>query len=330
MAFPFLCGGVFFFLIKEALLTNASSRDHQRGIKDDHANPIVMADLLYAFTGTQNFITAPKDVSQYKDCLSEGSINVSFNERSRIGSYDNAVKNKYSDTIRRMSEFIEWHIDLDRKEWLVKALLDVIENDAEIAETDFFYIKRNGCPVSKQDIRTMTDFELAPFLVGVLHYIATARCDQNTNGVETLDMWSTKKPRKERVYNGNAGEAITRTIRVSNPLITEDCSVQDAEVITAAPVEEKSPSDILNERILASGRVLADAWGRAIKGIADGITSGESHAESEIPEAEVVDDEVPSGAATNQSVTIIQNQTIIEHDESKTFNIKDSNVTFNL
>lgn len=78
----------------------------------------------------------------------------------QVGSYDNAVKNKYSDTIRRMSEFIEWHIDLDRKEWLVKALLDVIENDAEIAETDSFYIKRNGCPVSKQDIRTMTDFEL--------------------------------------------------------------------------------------------------------------------------------------------------------------------------
>ena len=129
----------------------------------------------------------------------------------------------------------------------------------------------------------------------------------------------------ERVYNGNAGEAITRPIRVSNPPITEDCSVQDAEVVTADPVEEKSPSDILNERILASGRVLADAWGRAIKGIADGITSGESHAESE-----VVNDEAPSGAATNQSVTIIQNQTIIEHDESKTFNIKDSNVTFNL
>lgn len=330
MAFPFLCGGVFFFLIKEALLTNASSRDHRQGIKDNHSNPIVMADLLYAFTGTQNFITAPKDVSKYKDCLSEGSINVPFNERSRIDSYDHAVKNKYSDTLKRMSEFIEWHIDLDRKEWLVKALLDVIENDTDITDADLFYIKRNGCPVSKQDIRTITDFELAPFLVGVLHYIATARCDRNTNGVDTLDAWSTKKPYKERVYNGNAGETIIRTIHVSTPSITEEYPVLDTEVVAATPVEEKSPSDILGERILASGQVLADTWDRAIKGLADSISSGNSHDYQKQPEAEVIDDDQPSSAATNQNMTIIQNQTIIEHDESKTFNIKDSTVTFNL
>ena len=57
---------------------------------------------------------------------------------------------------------------------------------------------------------------------------------------------------------------------------------------------------------------------------------GPSEDEPEIIEAEVVDGERPSDTACGQSVTIIQNQTIIEHDESKTFHIDNSTVTFNL
>lgn len=56
---------------------------------------------------------------------------------------------------------------------------------------------------------------------------------------------------------------------------------------------------------------------------------GPSEDEPEIIPAEVVDGSEPSGAAKN-SITFIQNQTIIEHDESKTFNIENSTVTFNL
>ena len=57
---------------------------------------------------------------------------------------------------------------------------------------------------------------------------------------------------------------------------------------------------------------------------------GPSEDEPEIIEAEVVDDEEPSGAAKGPTINLIQNQTIIEHDESKTFNIENSTVTFNL
>lgn len=55
-----------------------------------------------------------------------------------------------------------------------------------------------------------------------------------------------------------------------------------------------------------------------------------SEDEPETITAEVVDDEKPSGAAQGPNITLIQNQTIIGHDESKTFNIDNSTVTFNL
>lgn len=47
-------------------------------------------------------------------------------------------------------------------------------------------------------------------------------------------------------------------------------------------------------------------------------------------EAEVIDNSGSSDSAKEHNLTIIQNQTIIEHDESKTFNIDNSTVTFNL
>lgn len=66
------------------------------------------------------------------------------------------------------------------------------------------------------------------------------------------------------------------------------------------------------------------------RGVRNKKEKGSSEDEPEIIEAEVVDDEKPSGAAQGPIINLIQNQTIIEHDESKTFNIENSTVTFNL
>lgn len=99
MEFSYLCGGVLFFLLTQTTYANGSARNHREGIKDDHSNPILMADLIYTFTGDPNPIQAGKDVSKYKECLSEGSINVPFNEISRANSCDYTVKNKYSDAL---------------------------------------------------------------------------------------------------------------------------------------------------------------------------------------------------------------------------------------
>ena len=75
----YLCGGVLFFLLIQATQQNGSARDHRNGIKDDHSAPILMSDLIYTFTGSHNY-GAEKDTSQYRECLSEGSINVPFND----------------------------------------------------------------------------------------------------------------------------------------------------------------------------------------------------------------------------------------------------------
>ena len=49
---PYLCGGVLFFLLTQASLPDGTARDHKAGKKDEHSEPILMRDLIYAFTGS--------------------------------------------------------------------------------------------------------------------------------------------------------------------------------------------------------------------------------------------------------------------------------------
>lgn len=59
----YLCGGVFFFLLTRAALPKGTPRDHRAGVKDDHSDPILMKDLVYAFTGNRkshSFLQYPK------------------------------------------------------------------------------------------------------------------------------------------------------------------------------------------------------------------------------------------------------------------------------
>ena len=77
--FPYLCGGVLYFLLAQTKASRGTARDHRNGIKDDHSDPIMMGDLIYTFTGSTNF-GASKDTSLYRECGSEGSINVPFND----------------------------------------------------------------------------------------------------------------------------------------------------------------------------------------------------------------------------------------------------------
>lgn len=260
---PYLCGGVLFFLMSHMKPSTGTARDHQSGMKDDHSDPVVMQDLIYAVKGSE-YTTASKDTSNYRECKNNGSVNVPFNDVALCSSYDNAVKNNYSDTLKRMSEFVQSHLDLSKKEWFIKVLLDIIENDSDITENDEFYINHDGSPRTKESIRTTEEFSLPAFLVGVLHYILVKRRDKNTLGVATLEAWGQKTPRKPRKYTGNAGESITRNISVS---IDIPCVKTVSAAVAADTKSDKTAHDELKERVLASGKVLADILGGAVEGL---------------------------------------------------------------
>ena len=271
---PYLCGGVLFFLLAQAKPSGGTARDHAAGVKDTHKAPIVMADLVYAVTGTTG-IESPKDTSNYRECVNSGSINVPFNDAVVCDSYDNEVKNKYSATLNRMTEFVNWHVANSKAEWLVKAILEIIETDEGILDTDFFYLQPDGQPISKADVCTLTEFVLPALLVGAMHYTLIHRQDKNELGVATLNAIGTKIPRRERVYNGKLGNKIQRPVTVG-----QTCDVRNKHneakdtVISAAEQHEiqKKGAHSVIEELYASARAMATAWQSTIDQLADDMT----------------------------------------------------------
>ena len=65
----------------------------------------------------------------------------------------------------------------------------------------------------------------------------------------------------------------------------------------------KTPYDVFSEKILASGRAMADAWGKAMQAMADEMSGADT------VEAEVVDGEPSSGAADKNGSVV--HQTIV-------------------
>lgn len=309
---PYLCGGVFFFLLLQAVLPNGTARDHRAGIKDEHKAPLIMSDLIYVFTDSKNY-GAEKDTSYYRECNSEGSCNIPFNDIAVATAFDNTIKEKYSIALGRMTEFVNWHINYEMKSWLVKSLLEVIENDADISDTDSFYILSSGQSVQLADIKQMTAFELQPFLLGILHFILSERRELNHEGKPTLDTLGIKKNRKERKYNGNAGQTILRNIEVTlyehpgENALYKNISNSTADTVLQQE-DTESDDDIIVSNLSKPLLMFAEALAAQKHQMAEQIRENRRKSK----QAEVIDDTESSSSAddTSGSTKVIQ-QTII-------------------
>ena len=175
---PYLCGGIFFTLLLQVKYEGTAS-DKVNNQYDGISDPVLMANLIKVVTGTlldSNAGGFKKDVSKYRNCLYNGGKNAPFNQSSVISCFDYDIKNRYISALNRMIDFTDSFILIDipgRMDWLVKSLLSIIENDSSIADSDVFYIFKNGTAVTKTEIANYRDFELQPFLLGVLHYLIT-------------------------------------------------------------------------------------------------------------------------------------------------------------
>ena len=266
----YLCGGVFFFLLTRATLPKGTPRDHRAGVKDDHSDPILMKDLVYAFTGNRN-VNAGKDTSKYKDCLSEGSCNLPFNERDKCIAYDGLVRENYAEALARMNEFVNWHLDANMRVWFVKAVLDVIDKDESINDEKLFFINSDGCTIEKAKMLGEPSYDLPAFLVGVLHFILTDRRNKNHYGEETLALIGTKVPHRPRQYVGTLGEEISRKIEVSflSPVSQPPVEKPDKDVVLEPDeiVTEKTDDEVIQEAFMRSGETVASVLSATTQGM---------------------------------------------------------------
>ncbi len=296
----YFSGGVFFFLLTNATLPNKTAREHEGGECDDHAEPIVMQDLILAIDGHE----LPCDstgTSEYKRCKSEGNVNVPFNDVAVCTSYHYLVLKNYRTALKRMDSFVKGHLNPGKREWLVKAVLDLIENDKAILDSDHFYIMTNGQPVTKAEIKNQSEFDLSSFLVGITEYILFRLRNKNNLGETTLKAISIKKNRKPPIYDGHLGEHIDRDINVSylperESIKSDSCEVlvesntnEDTELILDTPknnetevYSEQSDDEVIREEMNRIGEKVLPVFS-AINTATDSMRNNESASET-VPE----------------------------------------------
>ena len=139
---PYLCGGTFFVMLLQSRTARSKARDKFSGGTDGLSDSDVLSGLIYVYTGNKtecHISSIRKATSEFKGCKSNGNTYVPFNASGDAENFNYAIKNNYSDILRRMSEFVEQYIDRNKVDRLVRAILEVIEQDAFgiPEETDF-------------------------------------------------------------------------------------------------------------------------------------------------------------------------------------------------
>ena len=130
------------------------------------------------------------------------------------------VKNEYHDALGAMARFaalfLETGTKVQKDVRLVKALIDLIQQDDSIQPDDEFYIDENGGKIKKTALGGLQKICLPAFLLGVWHYVVINRKD-NSVGRDTYDEWCPEKGRAARTYSGGMGKNIATKIDVYMP-----------------------------------------------------------------------------------------------------------------
>lgn len=268
ITFPILCGGTFFTLILEARKQRTSKRSQYAGELDGLSQPDILTGLgrivFPEYVEPKNKDTYSTNVSDYKSCENNGT-NLSFLFNPAVTAFDNRVKSDYRSALKSMCAFVSRFLDVGtstaREVWLVKALLDLIDTDQSIDDSQVFYIGADGRGITKAALRTMSDLCLQSFLLGVWHFIIKSR-PENKDGKATYDAICPSRGRAERKYMGKLGEGIKRSINVR--LLDGASSVTGQSAGIVENDEDPFPSDDKNNDPAKEGRGLVDVFEDAI------------------------------------------------------------------
>ena len=295
---PRLCGGTVFTLILEARQQRYGVREHFAGDSDGLSEmdtliglaQVMVPDLKRPAKTRED--TVQGNTTEFKICKTAGGKGYyPFSNRQSKKAFDDRVKGYYAEALKAMCDFVKnfiWVKGSDKQDVnLVKALLDLIERDDSINNSQVFYIMPDGKPVTKQRIDQIDgeDVCLESFLLGVWHY-AIMRCEGNTIGKATMNEWCPSKGGAPREYEGHMGENLSRNIRltylgdVEVPDQDEEIEHIEAEVVegTKDPEPEPQPQTVnqsVNNPVVINITMNQSGNGRQYGYIADYHEKGE-------------------------------------------------------
>lgn len=188
---PHLCGGTLFDLLLETRKPRRKARNKLDGGSDNLSTTNLYKGFTYIITGERPDSlagsTLEKCVSDYKQCKSSKGCYVPFTAAAERSAFDSACERKDPAVLERTAGVIETYLNLEKCEWLVRALIEVMLKDETVD-------KRTPIAVGYDDYMPVEDLPrakkivLLPFLVSVIHYVVK-NCPDCESGRATFEAW---------------------------------------------------------------------------------------------------------------------------------------------
>ena len=156
-----------------------------------------------------------------------------------MSAFDAKIKNNYQSALKAMcsfvDEFIEIKGEIKKDENLVRALVDLINQDNSIEADQKFYINADGSSATKEEIIQADRFCFESFLLGAYHYAVVVQ-DDNKIGKSTFNELCPSSGGGKRTYKGNRGIDWAQSIALTYVERTDETEV---EVIDGGVYEEQ-------------------------------------------------------------------------------------------
>jgi hypothetical protein len=240
---PVLCGGTFFTLLLQAMRNGLNKRGSLKE-NGEFSEADVFEALVNIVVGdcerSKDDTKFSPAVSKYKGCKIANSGLFPIHENARISAFVSKINDDYRESLTDMIDFVNKYVDSgDLRKWLVKALLELIYGDVNIAETDMLYISPDGRPIMKSGLRKLTEICFPAFLLGIWHYIIVSKVD-NTLGEATYNEWCkpSTTPGQRRLFDSDIGKNLEQIFNLSTSegsknkketVVDDDATVIDEE-----------------------------------------------------------------------------------------------------
>ena len=242
--YPRLCGGTFFTLVLQALRQRMRAREHYKGESDGLTDPEVLMGLIRVINPDYQEMdrnALKTKANDYKSCKTSGGTYLPFGETQETRAFDERVKTAYKSALNEMTVFVNTYLDLGgavgKTTLLVKALIDLIQQDETIAPTEDFFISADGQKTKKTALGGLKEVYLPAFLLGVWHYAVVNR-KNNKVGQITYDEWCPSTGGGPRDYTAHMGEGILDGLHVNVPESAEQDDTDDDVIIEVVPEDQ--------------------------------------------------------------------------------------------
>lgn len=172
-----LSGGVFFNLLLEARKKPVISQN------------VLFRDLIRIYdrsAGGLRGSSLSTIASKFRKCDPDlHSEFIRFGDPVSVDAFESRLREDYDGVLEEMKALADQYLDLETNgRWLVRALLELIEGDADISDTAKFFIIPGSVLVYKKEFPEIRKIHFYSFLLSIWHFICTREYSGET-GRET-------------------------------------------------------------------------------------------------------------------------------------------------